>query len=309
MSHAGLGDVLEYVRSEPNTYNLDEVLNACRDRLDNEFGWWFGTYRASHVGLETGGIIREHVSLNGRRYLDLGCGSMNPFATAATMYINGAAETIGLDLEPPADEKRITRALFELLSECLALPGKWNISGNSDAAFFDRIREFDLDGLKRGVLWDSLPKDKMSFLQVNIYDPAVHERIHDIGVMSSNAVLEHFEDIASACRWMLQVMRPGGVGYHRIDLKDHRAYTQPQYNWWSFLCEPEDYVDASGCNRARSPEIKAAFLEAGFDILSYVETRRTAPEDLREKLSPRFQRFTDDELAVCGVNILIQRPA
>lgn len=308
MRETGLGDVLAYIRAEESVHRLDQAFDACRAKLDQEYGWWYGPYRAYHVGLETAKILREHVSLQGRRYLDLGCGSMNPFATAALMYINGAAETIGLDLEPLDDERKATRALYELLLECLGLPEEWNISGSSSEYFAERIRHFDLAGLKKGALWGSLPAGKMSIHQVNIYDPAVHDIVHDIGIMSSNAVLEHFDDIKAACRWMFEVMRPGAVAYHVVDLKDHRAYSQPRYDAWSFLCEPEGYVDRSGCNRARSPEIKAAFLDAGFSILSCHENRATPPADLRERLSPAFRHFTDAELSVVTVKLIVQKP-
>lgn len=99
-------------------------------------------------------------------------------------------------------------------------------------------------------------------------------------VVFSNAVLEHVADPAAAARSLSELLAPGGVMFHDIDLRSHQTYeTHPlqflEFPGWLW------HLMSSHCgqpNRARRDEWLEHFRSAGLEILAAEVTETFAEE-------------------------------
>ena len=127
----------------------------------------------------------------------------------------------------------------------------------------------------------------------------------------SNAVLEHVPkgEFAEMIHELFRVSKPGGVCLHRIDLKDHLGgglnnLRFSEHVWEGSLFRHSGFYT----NRMRLMEMLAIFAGAGF---VYTLLRVLRWENLpisRAKLDPEFLSFSDEELLVSGVDILLTKP-
>lgn len=221
------------------------------------------------------------------------------------MYLNGAAETIALDVsQSPA--ARAAEALADLLCDCIFTPADWHLSDVGRSDFLSRLGAFNFRALQCGDLDAGLLDIPMKHVITDICEPELPPR--SIDIMASRAVLEHFLDFPRAVSAMFEIMSPGGVAFHHIDLADHRARTRPDlYHYWSFLEEDDDWTDGF-VNRLRSSEIKRFLVEAGFDILNYQNRHQELPSGFRESIRGRFRYMDDEDLETTGVSVILQRP-
>jgi len=129
----------------------------------------------------------------------------------------------------------------------------------------------------------------------------------------SNAALEHVADVPNLCAELRRVTRPGGVGIHQIDFRDHSNDRRPL----DFLAVPDDKYartfvsgQGGGGNRIRPSEFRAAFTEAGFDVTRF-EPNCFADgayvEAVRSGLLPRYASLSVEELRVVGGRIFLRR--
>jgi SAM-dependent methyltransferase len=150
---------------------------------------------------------------------------------------------------------------------------------------------------------DADPSGLRALAAAGAHDPriiAAHddaERLIDapaghFDLVISNAVFEHIVDVGLATRRIFEVLRPGGVSCHQVDLRDHRDFSRPlEYLLMSaqeearWLAQSEHH---QGCQRRRS-DYEAAFARAGFDTLSEYITLR-AEEDYLADLLPRLRK-------------------
>lgn len=130
----------------------------------------------------------------------------------------------------------------------------------------------------------------------------------------SNAVLEHVADLDSAARELWRVTRPGGLGAHQIDLRDHRDFSRPL----EYLTLEEQEFRAlfershGECgNRARGVDIVRAFAAAGFEV-SPLDVLHKADLGYLAELVPRLARAWRErppsELEGLGVILRVRRP-
>jgi hypothetical protein len=246
--------------------------------------------------------------IEGKSYFDLGCGEHNPYGMSALMYLNGAEQTVALDLDP-AEPRRSAEVLADFLMECLAEPEAWNRQGLAPDSFLSRVRRFNLKALRAGDLAAGLAGLPLRHLQANVLD-AVTDGLQ-VDLMSSRSVLEHVDHFPKVAARLAGMMKPGGLAYHTIDLVDHRAYTDPGHcHYWSFLAEGDDYNDRQPygfVNRLRATEIRRCFEQAGFEILRYDVDRQPMPEGFRAKLTDKFAGPSDEELSATGVYCLLRK--
>jgi SAM-dependent methyltransferase len=148
---------------------------------------------------------------------------------------------------------------------------------------YERVREIaatEIDG------WRDEPVDRV--LAAGDHDPViltVPASAEDLGAVEdasfdgvvSTAVLEHVRDPRRAVRELARVTRPGGVGMHQVDHRDHRDFSRPL----EYLHLPDDEFDGlfdglfGECgNRIRPHELAALFREAGFEIEQQRVTQR-----------------------------------
>ena len=108
----------------------------------------------------------------------------------------------------------------------------------------------------------------------------------------SAAVGEHFYDITSAFREMARITRPGGIGLHVIDLRDHRDFSRPlEY----LLMTDEDFWKefvlrhAECANRYRAQEFLNVCRQVGFHVISH-EGKSSFDAEYLDDFIPRLRR-------------------
>jgi SAM-dependent methyltransferase len=126
----------------------------------------------------------------------------------------------------------------------------------------------------------------------------------------SNAVLEHIPkyEFKKLANEMFRILRPNGVSFHRVDLKDHiggklNNLRFSEVTWEGRLFKNSGFYT----NRIGFGEIKMIFEQAGFLHRIPRITRWTELPTRRDKLNVAFQKIPDDDLLVSGFDIVLQR--
>ena len=306
INQAAVQDILtnEYFLTGHSWKLAEPAFTTLRRQLFSEPIWRFGPLRIHEVASEGYHLLREFTPIEDTTYCDLGCGTMHPLGIAAIFYLNGAAHTLSTDLFP-ADERRAAEALADLLWDCFCSMEKWCWSGNT-GLFRERLEQFNIPALQSGNLKTGTAKVPMRHVVTDIHSPSLQP--NSIDLMSSRAVLEHFLDFGTAVKRLYDLMRPGGVAAHVIDIIDHRHYNDPEaFHYFSFLAEGDDWSDGL-VNRLRSSEIKSHFQQAGFEILKYEEIRSEIPAGFRDKIAGRFRAMSLEELSVSGIKCVLKKP-
>lgn len=135
----------------------------------------------------------------------------------------------------------------------------------------------------------------------------------------SNAVLEHLADLRRALARFYKLTRPGGLGVHQVDFRDHRDFQQPLEH---LLMTPATFLKLSksmhyefGSQRRRADYADRA-VAAGFAIEEYSSNDR-ANEAYLEAFVPRLRAALDspwratavEELCDLGGLFILRRPA
>ena len=296
--------------SEPNLLDgqswreLDRVYSFCRRQLHSQTAWRYGPARGHEISKEGFEAISQYTTFLNKVYCDLGCGTYHPYGIATVMFLNGSSSTISLDLQD-SNKQRAAEALADLLCDCCCCPDRWNWNSVDKLDFLNRFQQFNLQALRQGRLDDGLAGLPMRHIVTDIHDPVLEEQ--SIDLMTSRSVLEHFLDFDVAVDRFFDLMRKGGVASHYIDLVDHRAYGSPDYHYWSFLAEDENWSDGL-VNRLRSSEIRNSFERAGFEILRYENRVGEMPIGFRKLIAGRFRDMSEEELNATGVFCVLRKP-
>lgn len=127
--------------------------------------------------------------------------------------------------------------------------------------------------------------------------------------------LEHIpkSDIAAILEELHRILRPDGLALMQIDYGDHYKGFDPSISSFNFLTYSEDewapfqsrfqYV-----NRLRHSEYLELFRKAGFRVISDRPDRRPAEPEIVKRLSPRFQKFSQEDLFTLG-SLIVASPA
>src|SRR5690606_22193732 len=126
---------------------VDRAYRLLRRRLEGDNSWRYGSSRIHRLLSKYRGIM-DHVSVDGMKVIDFGCGPHNPLALGVALYLNGARESISVDLRSVADARRSAIALYDLLAECLVLPELWHWKKVKKSEFVRRAHSFDRRSLK-----------------------------------------------------------------------------------------------------------------------------------------------------------------
>lgn len=115
---------------------------------------------------------------------------------------------------------------------------------------------------------------------------------HSVDLIFSNAVFEHLYDIKAAFAQLARITRPGGLGLHQVDFRDHRDQGRPLECLLASDREfSREFKERHGeCgNRFRPLEMKKFFEEAGFAIKE-IRTDLYAAEDYLADFLPRLRQ-------------------
>ncbi len=108
----------------------------------------------------------------------------------------------------------------------------------------------------------------------------------------SNAVLEHLFLPCRAIRRLARVTRPGGLGFHQVDFRDHRDFARPleylllsRVRFWKVF-----YWSHGECgNRLRPEEFSQRFIRAGFAVSAFT-INIAADDPYLERFIPSLRR-------------------
>ncbi len=299
----------EFIQS-PLTYEntniyLDHVFSFSRRILQRDRFWRYGSHYVRDTARESTRTIIAHGTLVDKRFCDLGCGALNPFAISAVMYLNGVRSCIALDIAE-TDRIRASEGLYDLLAQVLCYPDEWHWSMLPREQFLDRVRHFQRKALEDGDLAAGLEGVPIRHVVTDIHDPALED--NSVDVMSSRAVLEHFLNFSVAAQRLHTLMAPGGIAFHLVDRADHRSYTEPEkYHAWSMLAEDQSWSDGL-VNRLRACELRQELEAAGIKVLSQENEEWEVPPGFRGKLKGRFRSTPDAELSIVRVKFVLQKP-
>jgi SAM-dependent methyltransferase len=248
--------------------------------------------------------------LAGARVLELGPG--DNLGVALGLVGRGASQVVCLDrfvtIRDPEQQRRIHSALRE------AMPPA------------EREKLAAVMAPDGGLLPD---QDAIVLLEGTGVEEADRVASGPFDAVISRAVLAHVWDLDPAFEVMDRLLAPGGVMIHRIDLSDHRLFSDAGHNPLTFLTVSDLVWDRMRSrtglpNRLLVGYYRAKLAELGYesellatkvtgrpdDLPSPIpaaeisaEARSAAAliEQIRPKLLRRFRDLPDEDLAIAGV--------
>lgn len=177
----------------------------------------------------------------------------------------------------------------------------------------DIFPSVETDPLDQVVKKDSHAIPNLAAMKVGM------ENIHEVpdssvDVTYSNATFEHLTDPARAIQELARVTRPGGLGFHQIDFRDHRNFERPlEY----LTISPQNSelqlkrMAWTFGNGVRSTEFEAMFRAAGFRIVQF-DPNLLADEEylaaLQPRLQPKYKTMPPEALRVLGGRFFTLKP-
>lgn len=127
----------------------------------------------------------------------------------------------------------------------------------------------------------------------------------------SQAVLEHIRkgEYQEFLQQLYRILEPGSLSSHRVDLQDHLSKGLNNLRFSDRVWE-SDFFASSGfyTNRLGLRDHVEAFEAAGFIIEKLVSDRFPVLPLPRTRMATRFRTRSDEELLVCGFDIVVRKP-
>jgi SAM-dependent methyltransferase len=133
-----------------------------------------------------------------------------------------------------------------------------------------------------------------------------------IDIHYSNATFEHLADIPASIAQLGRITKPGGVGFHQIDFRDHRNFDRPL----DYLTIPDEEfsnllekVSWSCGNRWRYTQFQEIFETNGFDV-SFTPNLFVKEDYLYEvypNVQDKFKFMAIDALRVLGGRFALKK--
>ena len=133
-----------------------------------------------------------------------------------------------------------------------------------------------------------------------------------VDITFSNACFEHLADAPSAVRELGRITRPGGIGFHQIDFRDHRNFGKPL----EFLTMP-DWIfkktfflsKAFIGNRFRYSEFARFFEDAGFkqEFVAEIFAEENYLNDLLSRANSRYKAMPLDSISVLAGRFFLRK--
>lgn len=136
-----------------------------------------------------------------------------------------------------------------------------------------------------------------------------------IGVVLSNAVLEHVMDLSRVAAELKRISAPGAWHFHQVDFRDHHCLTRPLEH---LLMMPDRFRASQERNRwergcqTRLSQMCETFAAAGFNSI-VTEINDVADPDYLSDILPRLRAsaspYADwpaDDLAIIGARLILQ---
>ncbi len=244
--------------------------------------------------------------LQGATVVELGCGSLNPFAFVFLFLMLGAERAYAIDLDPVQDIEKAVKSL--------ATCANWFLLDSRrilDPDFMPpeevikNLRGFNLPRLTAG---DStgLARDRMLYRNESVFDLSLRDGEADL--VFSVSFLEHLNHIEEVLESLRRITRVGGYGHHLIDFADHRIYTGDVASPFEFLKDQGTDEIMYGSNRLRCRQFCELFEKYGFTVEA-VEVARSAdlsPEEHSLFVEP-YRSMPREALSMVCARVLVRR--
>jgi hypothetical protein len=178
-----------------------------------------------------------------------------------------------------------------------------------------------IEGLKQrgydvGTLWQCSSVSELLRVANAVYLTDGLEDLYtvpsgSVDFVFSQAVIEHIRlhELEATFRELFRLQAPGGIGSHRVDFQDHLSHSLNSLRFSRAVWESR-LLASSGfyTNRVRVSEIANLFVAAGYEIVYKREDRWATLPLSRRKMNAAFRQCSDEDLLVCGANIVVRKP-
>lgn len=238
----------------------------------------------------------------GARILDFGAGIYSPTLNASFLYVNGADYVLAYE---PAPLDELAAFFSRELNWSLAdEPNSWVMSQMMSSGAQSRI-----DNLSRcNSLFDTYItriSHSASEVPVNFRSGRIDSLVSDLrgsfDLVISHSVLEHVIDFDCHIKALSELLRPGGVMVHIIDLADHRRNVKPYYGLGHLLNGGED----PSLNALRYCDMKNVFERNSLTVVSERLRRTQINKSLNENLLDRFRSYSAEDLCVVEAGVVL----
>jgi SAM-dependent methyltransferase len=283
-----------YLKAYPTDPANLKPLDSSPEGIKRDVEYSLGTSKLVLRSLPGGGAL-----LKGKRVLEIGPG-VN-FGTILTLACYGAevmaVERFATPWNPDYHPK-----FYALLRDRLA---------KSKA-------DLDLTPLEMIVSQGQYPRDCFSVYRCSLEELRVVPD-HSVDLVFSNAVFEHLYDLDSAFGHLARITKPGGLGLHQVDFRDHRDPSRPLEH---LLFDDREFSRLfqekhSECgNRFRVEEMQHLLEKAGFEVRKFQPDMYAEEEYLKEFLvrlrqakESRYRYYRAEDLrSVSGLFIMLRKP-
>lgn len=198
-------------------------------------------------------LLDEHqIDLRDKVILELGPG--NSFINSFNFLMNGVEKVILVDKYPRFLQTKKQRDFT-----------KQEID-------FMRSRHLKQDLFFLDEINGAVNKDYIEFHGVDISEL----NIPPVDFIYSVSVLEHIRDVENVIYSMKRLLKPGGIMYHHIDIRDHYNFSSPFLFYKYSRSTWENWLTKEGgsyTNRLRYRDFINLFKESGFSLVK-LETKR-----------------------------------
>jgi len=273
-------------------FNL-QPLDASQEALERDAKYALGTAITWIDNLPGGEKF-----LRGKKVLEIGPG-IN-FGSILTLACHGAEVLVTDRFLTPWDPEYHPK-FYTLLKERLA--GRWP--------------GIDLSPLERIIATGQYPRESICAYTCSL-EKLSGVPAESVDLVISNAVFEHLYDLQSAFAHLARITKPGGLGLHQVDFRDHRDYSRPlDYLLLSqkeFTIEFRERHGECG-NRFRPREMWQLFESAGFEVKEFrpdiFVTEKYLTEFLERLRQAKKSRYVDynveDLRHVSGLFLVVKK--
>lgn len=183
----------------------------------------------------------------------------------------------------------------------------------------DRWPAIDLTPLDTVLSREGYPSESISLHSCSL-EELWEVPDQSVDIVISNAVFEHLYDLKSAFSHLARITKPGGIGLHTADFRDHRDFSRPlEYLLLSnkkFALEFKERHGECG-NRYRAQEMQQLLELVGFEVLDvhpilFIEEDYLAEflPRLRQARRSRYRDYPVEDLRLgSGSFLMVKNPA
>ena len=149
----------------------------------------------------------------------------------------------------------------------------------------------------------------IQLLEADIRQVAREGQIAPVDIVVSTSVFEHLDDVEGIAAALAAITRPGGIGIHYIDLRDH--FFKYPFEMLRFSERTwRDWLNpGSNLNRYRVWHYRRAFAAAYQEVnLTILQQDRQAFERVRSQIRPEYVSGNENEDCATLIQVIVIAP-